>query len=141
MPALAMTAYHVCFAVPNLDAAMCELSAALGVSWGTPVESRLETWDYSLVFSREEPHIELISSVPGSPWEADSPRFHHMGFWASCLESTLDTWHAAGGTIFYDSRPQGRRFGYVDLPASGMRVEAVDEAQRENFLATWARGD
>lgn len=140
-PATAMTAYHVCFAVPDLDAAMRELTAALGVSWGEPVESRLETWDYRLVFSREQPHIELISSVAGSPWEAIAPRFHHMGFWASCLDSALRTWEDAGGTMFYDSRTQGRRFGYVDLPASGVRVEAVDEIQREGFLARWARED
>lgn len=135
-----MTAYHVCFAVPDLDAAMNELTEALGVSWGSPVDGRLEAWDYRLVFSREAPHFELISSVAGSPWEAASPRFHHIGFWSQCLDSTLDTWRDAGGTMFYDSRPEGRRFGYVDLPASGMRVEAVDDAQRENFLATWASG-
>lgn len=137
----AMTVYHVCFAVPDLEAAMGELSAALGVSWGEPIQGRLETWDYSLVFSREAPHFELISSVPGSPWDTDSPRFHHMGFWAHCLDSTLDKWRDAGGEMFYDSRPAGRRFGYVDLPASGVRIEAVDAAQRESFLSTWASGD
>lgn len=141
MPTDAMTAYHVCFAVPDLEAAMGELSAALGVRWGEPIRGRLETWDYSLVFSREAPHIELISSVPGSPWETDSPHFHHMGFWAHCLDATLDKWHDAGGEMFYDSRPAGRSFGYVDLPASGVRVEAVDEAQRASFLSTWAGGN
>lgn len=141
MPTDAMTAYHVCFAVPDLEAAMGELTAALGVRWGEPIRGRLETWDYSLVFSREAPHIELISSVSGSPWDTDSPRFHHMGFWAHCLDSTLDKWQDAGGEMFYDSRPAGRRFGYIDLPASGVRVEAVDEAQRESFLSTWVGGN
>ena len=141
MPTDAMTAYHVCFAVPDLEAAMNELSAALGVRWGEPIRGLLENWDYSLVFSREAPHIELISSVPGSPWDTDSPCFHHMGFWTNCLDSTLDSWRDAGGEMFYDSRPAGRRFGYVDLPATGMRIEAVDDVQRTSFLSTWASGD
>lgn len=28
-----------------------------------------------------------------------------------------------------------------DLRASGVRIEAVDAAQRESFLSTWASGD
>ena len=79
--------------------------------------------------------------MPGSPWDTDSPCFHHMGFWTNCLDSTLDSWRDAGGEIFYDSRPAGRRFGYVDLPATGMRIEAVDDVQRTSFLSTWASGD
>lgn len=130
--------YHVCFAVPSLEDAMHELTAMIGVSWGEPVRDRLGAWPYALVFSAEAPHLELVASTPDSPWGCAAPTFHHLGFWTHCLDDTVDSWLGDGGAMFHDGRQHGRRFAYVDAPRSGVRLEAVDDAQREGFLRRWA---
>lgn len=130
--------YHVCFAVPDLDAAMRELTELVGARFGEPVHDLLGPWPYSLVFTDRAPHIELIRSVEGSPWQAESAHFHHLGWWTTCLATTIDSWRAAGTEMHFDGREHGRRFAYVDAPNSGMRLEGVDAAQRDNFVRRWA---
>lgn len=132
--------YHVCFAVPDLDEAMAELTAIAGVTFGEPISSQLGPWPYSLVFTHQSPHIELISSVEGSPWEASAPAFHHLGWWTPCLPETIESWTEAGGNLHFDGREHGRRFAYVDAPKSGARLEAVDSTQQADFLERWAGG-
>lgn len=129
--------YHVCFAVPDLEEAMAELTEMVGVTFGEPIHSQLGPWPYSLVFTREAPHIELVSSVAGSPWDIGEPGFHHLGWWTSCLPETIEAWTESGGTVHFDGREHGRRFAYVDAPRSGARLEAVDSAQRPDFIKRW----
>lgn len=131
--------HHVCFAVPDLRAAMDELTALVGVAFGRPLSSRLGPWPYSLAFTEQPPHIELISSVEGSPWETTTPTFHHLGWWSRCLPETIEHWTDNGGGMRFDGREYGRRFAYVDAPRSGARLEAVDSVQRSDFLHRWVR--
>lgn len=131
--------YHVCFAVPDLEAAMDELTTMVGVRWGTPARGRMGPWPYSIVFTDRRPHFELIASVAGSPWEAPVPRFHHLGWWTSCVSDTADAWTGSGGSMSFDGREHGRRFVYVDAPQSGVRLEAVADSQRPSFVEQWAR--
>lgn len=126
--------------MPDLDAAMTELIEMTGVRFGEPVHDCLGEWPYSLVFTDTAPHIELIVSVSGSPWETDVPRFHHLGWWTSCLPDTVDSWSESGGEVQFDGREHRRRFVYVDAPRSGVRLEAVDAVQREGFLRRWTQG-
>lgn len=46
--------YHVCFAVPDLDEAMAELTAIAGVTFGEPISSQLGPWPYSLVVQQAD---------------------------------------------------------------------------------------
>lgn len=132
--------YHVCFTVPDLRAAMNELTELAGVSWGEPTRSQLGEWPYELVFSTHAPYFELISSAPGSPWHSEKPGFHHLGWWTNCLDRTLDEWSERGAQPFFDGRTHGRHFGYVDAPASGVRLEAVDARQQIDFVQRWGEG-
>ena len=130
--------YHVCFTVPDLEAAMTELTDLVGVTWGEPIRSQFGDWPYSLAFSTVAPHFELISSVVGSPWHSEQPGFHHLGWWSHCLDETLAGWVDRGAEPLFDGRHHGRRFGYVDAPASGVRLEAVDIGQRKAFVQRWS---
>jgi hypothetical protein len=129
--------YHVCFAVPDLQAAMAELTDLIGLSWGEPMHDHLGDWPYSLVFSARFPHIELISSIEGSPWWVHQPSFHHLGWWTHCLSITHTRWQHSKRSPFFDGRDHGRRFLYIDAPASGARIEAVDISQQPGFLHRW----
>ncbi len=131
------TFYHVCFTVPDLDAAMQELTDLLGARFGKPVHSKLGSWPYSIVFTDTAPHIELISSVAGSPWYATTPQFHHLGWWSHCLDNTTNSWIDKGAISYFDGRDHGRHFTYVDAPHSGVRLEAVDMVQKAAFLQQW----
>ncbi|MQY31910.1 VOC family protein [Nocardia aurantia] len=133
--------YHVCFAVPDLRAAMDELTTITGARWGTPVHDRLGDWPYSLVFTDRPPHIELISSVEGSPWHAPTPQFHHLGWWTSCLPDAdiTDSPLRDTATMYFDGRPFGRHFVYLDAPHSGARIEQVDRIQQRSFIDRWTR--
>lgn len=128
---------HVCFAVPDIEDAITEITAMTGFTFGAPVHDRLGAWPYSIAFSAQAPHIELISSTVGSPWETDVPRFHHLGWWSTNLPETITAWTDAGATVCFDGREHARRFVYADAPRSGVRLEAVDAAQRAGFLARW----
>lgn len=133
--------YHVCFAVPDLRAAMDELADLVGVTWGEPVDSQLGDWPYTLVFSSRFPYFELVSSVKGSPWYVAKPQFHHLGWWSRCLSVTDGRWHEAGTRRFFDGRDHGRHFVYHDALASGLRLEAVDVSQQPAFIDQWAQDD
>lgn len=131
--------YHVCFAVPDLAAAMDELRDLLGVTFAEPTHSVLGEWEYSIAITAQAPHIELVRGGVGSPWETETPKFHHLGWWAACLDDKISGWEEAGAAMSFDGRDHGRRFAYLDAPHSGVRLEAVDLAQREEFLRRWAR--
>lgn len=137
-PSLESSFYHVCFTVPDLHAAMHELTELLDVHFGQPVHDQLGPWPYSLVFTRETPHIELISSIAGSPWATTTPQFHHLGWWTPCLTLTIEKWATAGRPPLLDGRKHGRKFAYLDAPHSGARIEAVDATQLTAFQNRWA---
>lgn len=140
--------YHVCFAVPDIAAAMAELTELVGAQFGAVRDESLGGWEYTIVFTTTAPHIELVSGSPGSPWETTTPRFHHLGWWSDCLDETVEAWtgpadsaHDASvattgpiATMMFDGRAFGRRFAYVDGPRSGVRFEAVDRSGFAGFL-------
>jgi hypothetical protein len=89
--------WHAGFIVNQLEPAMDELSAALGLSWNSIHEihgQRLDgpdgaSWllETRVAFSLDLPlSIELIEPSPGTPnvRRGDSA-FHHLGFWADDL--------------------------------------------------------
>ncbi len=130
--------YHVCFAVPDLDLAMRDLTRAAAVSWFTPQDRMLGDWEYRIVFSADGPRIELIQGPPGSPWDTtDGPRFDHLGWWAGSLSGTSRRLAAEGFPVDFDGCPLGRAFTYHRVPSIGARMEVVDVANQAGFLETW----
>jgi hypothetical protein len=136
------TFYHVCFVVPDIPAAMAELTELAQVQWNEPTAAVLEEWSYTIVFSRQFPFIELISGPPGSPWDATSgPRFDHLGWWSESLNSTACWWTTHGAEPRYDGRPAGRSFAYFFAPTIGENIEVVDTERQPDFLNNWTTPD
>ncbi|GAA1076438.1 VOC family protein [Nocardiopsis composta] len=134
--------YHVCFAVPDIGAAMDELAAAVGVEWSPPRADRIGEWDFRIAFTRgDPPFIELIEGPEGSPWACGGAgRFDHLGFWTSDLEAGTARLSRAGVAADFDGCPFGRRFAYHRAEAIGGRIELVDAARLADFRAAWAPG-
>jgi catechol 2,3-dioxygenase-like lactoylglutathione lyase family enzyme len=137
--------YHVGVVVEDLDAAVADFTAQLGMSWA-PLQNReltvrhkgrLVTTDLRFTYSVEgPPHLELIeaAATAGTPWEP-AGAMHHVGFWAEDLTATAASLQTAGLDLetTYDT-PTGELlgFGYFMGPA-GLRLEVVDAARRPGF--------
>lgn len=140
--------YHVCFAVPDLEAAMGDLTTAAGVRWSEPVAASIGEWDYRIVFTRggepaaaAPPFIELIEAAPGGPWgDTSKPRFHHLGWWTSDIEAGTDRLTAAGFPQTFTGCPYGRPFAYHHLDSIGAHVELVDADRQPAFIDAWNPG-
>lgn len=129
--------FHVCFAVPDLEAAMDEPRGLRGVTFADPTHSVLGESECSIAITAQAPHIGLGHGGKSSPWETKAPRFHHLGGWSACLDDTIRGWEEAGAPLACDGRDHGRRFAYLDAPASGVTLEAVDLVQRADPLRRW----
>src|ERR1700747_2731839 len=89
--------YHTGIIVPDLDAAMDRLSALAGYRWITPLTYTLpfrttagtRPLTSPIVYSVQNPHIELLQEVPGSPWTAaPGNSVHHLGYFTDNLADT-----------------------------------------------------
>jgi Glyoxalase/Bleomycin resistance protein/Dioxygenase superfamily len=129
--------YQVGVLVEDIEAAMTELSSALGCTWGKVTNPTVDGWSIRVVFSVEgPPHIELIEGVPGSPWDTSSgSRIDHIGFWSDDLDASADRAISGGLPLSKDAdgRVVNLPFVYHDARASGMRVEFIDASTREGF--------
>ncbi|MGI8711434.1 MAG: VOC family protein [Acidimicrobiales bacterium] len=133
--------YHVCFAVPDLEAAMGDLDAVAGIEWSPPQADTLGGWSYRIVFSRTVPHIELMEGPSGSPWDATGgAHFHHLGWWTHSLTGSTRQLAEAGLPSGFDGCPYGRSFAYHRMDSIGARIEIVDVAAQPAFLQTWNPG-
>jgi hypothetical protein len=139
-PAIHNPFFHVGFIVPDLDAAMKELQAALGIAWRAPVDAMvpllgpegvIESNVYSVYSQGGPPAIELIQSVPGTPLAGNGGvSFHHLGFWTDRLATSshdLDAhgWPCAATVARVEKQPS--RFALQQSP-HGFYVELFDTA-------------
>jgi catechol 2,3-dioxygenase-like lactoylglutathione lyase family enzyme len=131
--------HHIGIVVPDLDAAMAEMTRFLGLQWTAPQERPDGNRKLRVAFSTTAPRIELIQGNPGGTWStSDGPRLDHMAFWISDFEATsstadqMDLFCEAGGTASW-----GGRWAYVRTQSTGARVELCDERGREIFQRQW----
>jgi catechol 2,3-dioxygenase-like lactoylglutathione lyase family enzyme len=139
--------YHVGFVVPDLDAAIADVSEGLGVTFTEPMTlpyPTLQTPDgpkdvsLRLAYTARPAHIELIGDVPGSLWDfTDSRRGHHLGVWADDVDAEADRLDARGWRrMWWATNEDGRlAFSYHDTPY-GFYIELVGTVAK-GFYPTW----
>lgn len=128
--------YHVCFAVPDLERAMADLSAAVGCSWHEPRHDQLGDWSYEVAFSEGGlPLIELIRGSEGSPWDASrGARFDHLGYWTTSVEAGTRRLANLGFPEAFSGCPYGRPFAINRVDSIGAGVELFAAAAQPYFL-------
>ena len=146
-------AYHLGIRVPDLDTAMDEMRARLGVTWCS-VQSRsqsvwtpeggLLTVPLRFTYSAEGPqHLELLEGAPGSVWHAgDAPGIHHTGVWVDDVKAEVAAAVADGRRVVASQASPEDGYGvfaYVQ-PPSGLIVELVWSAAEPRFQRWWAGG-
>ena len=152
-----MTSYADCYhqgvRVPDLDAAMEELGASLGVTWCVPQEREQAVWvpgvgetTIPLRFTYSAgggQHVELLEGAPGSIWDGrEAPGLHHVGLWSDDVKGDTEAMVARGWTVAIGQRPPEEGYGaftYVQ-PPSGLIVEFVTVAVRPMFERWFAGG-
>ena len=139
-PALYNPYFHVGFIVPDLNAAMEEFGAALGIKWRAPIDATVPLLGpdgvvdadvYSVYSQGGPPAIELVQSVPETPLAGKGGvSFHHLGFWTDRLASSsrdlgAHGWPCAATVASPDNGPS--RFTLQRSP-HGFYVELFDTA-------------
>ncbi len=145
--------YHTGIRVLDLDAAMEELGASLGVTWCVVQEREQLVWTEAggaqavplrFTYSAEGPiHLELLQGASGSVWDATgAPGLHHLGVWTDDVAGETQRLIDGGWALVAASRRPEEGFGmftYV-APPSGLIVELVDAALTPMFERWWAGG-
>ena len=145
--------YHQGVRVPDLDAAMDELGAALGITWCSPQTREQGVWlpdegattlPLRFTYSAEGPqHVELLEGPPGSIWDGrEQPGLHHIGVWSDDVTGETQTLLDRGWELRIAQQPPEDGFGvftYVQ-PPSGLLVELVWSAIKPMFDRWFAGG-
>jgi hypothetical protein len=135
--------FHVCCVVPDLEAAMEELTGATGVIWQEVRERQSGDMRWRLVYSAGgPPMIELVEGQPGTPWHSPTgPRLHHWGSFTPDLDAAIAQIEHAGGAVEVDGREISGRWTYMRAPRSGALIELIeaDPAAQELFMTTGTR--
>ena len=133
--------FQVGFVVPDLEAAMEELGAGLGVELVGPQERDLgDRGLLRIAFARTPPpYVELIQGPPGSLWDASAgAHVHHLGYWSEDMHADSARLEAAGMRLELDL---GFARYHSPAGAAGARVELIDVAHRTDFVARWGLPD
>jgi hypothetical protein len=130
--------------VQDIDRAMTELGAALGVTWGQPVVRTNGPYTIRAVFSTTgPPFVELIEGPAGSPWDAHGQsRLDHVGYWTDDIGAEIERLESLGLVVEADGRKiAGTPWAYLRAPESNLRVELLDSSMRDAFHQRWGLVD
>jgi len=131
--------FHVGIVVEDIEAAMAELSAAIGVTWPQPHTSQYGEWTIRVTYTMEgPPYIELIEGEPGGPWDTSrGPRVDHLGIWADDVPGECARLSGLGLPLSFEPTSVGKPFTfcYHDAPTIGTRIEAVRSSLLDHLAA------
>lgn len=130
---------HVGIIVEDLDAAMAELSIALGLGWCPVQERPNDHTTLRLTFSTESPHIELIEGSPGTSRDtSDGPRIDHLAYWTEDFEGDRERMVAVGLRVDAEGiSPFGGAWCYLSSRVTGVRIELCDVAAFSAWHRQW----
>lgn len=132
--------FHVGMVTDDVASTMTLLAQTLGYEWGpvvtNDVQVRLPDGEHVIemtcVYSRTEPRIELVGSVPGTHWVPADAGAHHLGYWSDDVAGDSAALSALG---FVEEADAGR-WSYLRHP-SGLRIELVDRAMAASMAVLW----
>lgn len=140
--------YHMGIVVPEMDAAMAELSEQIGLTWAPPrvfpVNMReggaIRSYGVKATYSREgPPYFELMEAVGETIWSAGyAGQLHHIGVYAEDTQREIARLEETGFTIEAQGQtPEGEPLGPTYLTNRlGLRIELASGAGRE-MVADW----
>ena len=142
--------YHLGIVVEDYESTLAQLTKLFGYEWCEEIDVVLPVWlpggerdlDLRFAYSMDTPRLEIIRSIPGTPWEpAAGSGIHHMGYWSDDVagDSSLLERHGyvkEASAMGPDGTPV---FVYHRNPA-GPRIELVASSTRPGMEQYWATG-
>jgi hypothetical protein len=142
--------FHVGIVVDDLDATLAQLTELFGYEWcdeiavETPV--RLPTGetvlDQRFRYSRNEPRLEVIQSIPGTLWmPAAGSGVHHLGYWSD--DVVRDSAELERRGIVREAAgilPDGSPHWAYHRAADGPRIELVSTELQVPLGQYWTTG-
>ena len=134
--------FHVGIVVDDLDGALAQLGELFGYEWCAPFEGQVpvtlppDTTEIRLrfVYSRTEPRVEVIQSIPGTLWvPAAGSGIHHLGYWSDDVARDGAELARHG----FVAEASGGQWAYHRSP-SGPRIELVDRRLQPGLEQMWA---
>ena len=138
--------YHVGIITHDFEETLERLSHQMGLSWSPLIQVPVPLWtrDHGMmeiqscaVYSQQEPCIEIVRAIPGTPWVPIEGRpLHHLGYWTDDLAATSAALEERGCPKVLCAWANGQMFGmaYHQMP-DGMYVEIVDRASFADWPA------
>lgn len=84
------------------------------------------------VYSKTEPRLEIIESVPGTHWLPADGSVHHIGYWSDDVAGDS----ARLADLGYVEEANAGRWSYYRHP-SGLRLELIDRTLAGPMAALW----
>lgn len=142
--------FHTGHLVQNLDKAMQEIGASLGVTWATPwsyepmiywTPSGKKEASLKVTYSKQGPqHVELIEGTGFWAYQPGAGT-HHVGVWTDNLAADANALVKQGwkpeASLLSPEEGWGR-FCYLQPPSGGLRLELVSTEIKELMEGRWA---
>lgn len=143
--------FHTGITTDRYEATLAELSSRFGYEWCSEIAMPTTVWlpdgDTQLPlcfrYSRTTPRLEIIRSLPGTPWDlVPGSGIHHLGYWSDdvtgdCAELQRDGYALEATGRNEDGEPQ---WAYLHQPGAP-RVELVSRALQAGMEQYWASPD
>jgi Glyoxalase/Bleomycin resistance protein/Dioxygenase superfamily len=141
--------YHTGIIVKDVEASMRQLTDLFGYRWLHPVEYPVPVWTpegestvtLQMVYSIDEPRLELIREVPDSPWSfKGDTAIHHLGYFVDDVAAASKLLSDKGCPIEVSGNGDGVHpsgFAYHRCPGD-LRVEVVPRGTIELMEAMTA---
>jgi catechol 2,3-dioxygenase-like lactoylglutathione lyase family enzyme len=144
--------YHTGVVVDDLDATMAWFTKVAGYRWTDVVEVEQSgetpegevTIPMRMVYSGDDPRLELLQTVPGTVWTPADSGVHHLGYWSDDVESDLASLEANGMRCevkSYNPDGSGALLWVYCKGATGPRIELVGSGMRPFIEYWWASAD
>lgn len=139
--------FHVGIVTDEFEATKDELAGLFGYEWCADLANTMSVTlpegarvvDNLCVYSRTAPRIELVRSVPGTAWEADTSGIHHLGYWSDDVAADCALLEARGyRREIAGTGEDGAPYWAYLRPERGPRIELVSRALQPGMEQYWA---
>jgi hypothetical protein len=141
--------FHVGIVVDDVGATLVTLTHLFGYEWcdevGGPTPVSLPTGDAVLdlrfAYSKTEPRLEVIRTVPGSLWEPADSGIHHLGYWSDDVAADSAELERHGlEPEAIGRQPDGTPYWSYHRGATGPRIELVSRSVQAGLEHYWVTG-
>ena len=133
----AIDLYHTGLVVDDFDGTMAWFTETAGYEWcdsyagDIPVvaDDSETTIPLRLVYSKSEPRLELLQTIPGTIWVPADSGVHHLGYWSDDVDADVATLTAGGMSVEVRAPlPDGSSMWAYCKGSSGPRIEFVSRS-------------